>query len=137
MELQNLAYALVQVVHNFGAVAVVAAAIAGRWPLQHHLGQRRALAWLVLFAWLTQGLSGAAFGAVSFYYYAQFPEIFGVAVLALLLKMACTVAGILLAATYLCCGSVWPAARQNLLWNILILLGATALTAAAFLRWYS
>ena len=135
--MQNLAYALVQVVHNFGAAAVVGAAIIGRWSLQHNLGPKKMLAWLVLIGWITQGLSGAGFGAVSFYYYGQFPEIFGVAVIALVVKMACTIGGVILAGTYLCCGSVWPVARQNLLWNVLVVLGATALSAAAFLRWYS
>ncbi|MCW8827993.1 MAG: hypothetical protein OQK94_02935 [Gammaproteobacteria bacterium] len=137
MDWQNLAYALVQVVHNFGAAAIVGGALVGRWPLQHHPGQRRALAWLVLFAWMIQGMSGAGFGAVSYFYYGQFPDISGVAVVALVLKMASTVCGVLLAASCLCCCNAWPVSRQNLLWNALVLLGVLALTAAAFLRWYS
>ncbi|MFN2309020.1 MAG: hypothetical protein ABR553_04700 [Gammaproteobacteria bacterium] len=137
MALEDLAYALVQVVHNFGAAAVVGVAFMGRWPLRHHPGRRRQLAWLILLAWTAQGISGAGFGAVSYLYYAQLPDIAGVAVAALILKMASTVFGILLAGSYLWRGNSWSPLRQNRLWSGLMLLGALALTAAAFLRWYS
>ncbi|HRP97465.1 MAG TPA: hypothetical protein PL143_14570 [Rhodocyclaceae bacterium] len=67
---ENLSYALVQVVHNFGAAAVVgvpvlALALAGASSAEH---LRRRLLWLILLAWSAQALSGAGFGAVSRYF---------------------------------------------------------------------
>lgn len=137
MDFQSLAYALTQVVHNFGAVAVVGGAILGRWPQAAFAPARRRLAWLILAGWLLQGASGAGFGAISYAWYGQFPDIHGIAVAALLVKMACAVGGILCAAAFLRYQGVWSEQRQEALWSALILLGVTALTAAAFLRWFS
>ncbi len=135
MDLQNLAYATIQVVHNFGAVAIVGGAAYGLWwePGQ----MRKALAWIVLVGWAAQAISGSAFGAVSWLYYGRFPDIHGIAVAALLIKMACAAAGFLLAAAYLYRGIGWSALAQQSTWRALTALGATALTAAAFLRWFS
>lgn len=137
MDLQSLAYALVQLVHNFGAVAVAGGALFGRWPVHQPDPVRRRLAGVVLAGWLLQGVSGAGFGIVSYTYYGQFPDIAGVAVAALLLKMACALTGILLAAAYLRGAGNWSDNRREQAWNGLLLLGATAIGAAAFLRWFS
>ena len=137
MDLQNLAYALTQVIHNFGAVAVVGGALLGRWPQAAAPLARRRLAWLILIGWLLQGASGAGFGGISFAYYGQFPDIHGVALAALLLKMACAVAGVGFAAVFLTYQGRWAGRRQEAVWTVLILLGVTALAAAAFLRWFS
>lgn len=137
MDLQSLAYALTQIVHNFGAVAVVGGAILGRWPQPvPPLGQRR-LAWLVLFGWFFQGVSGAGFGAISYLYYGQFPDLHDIAVVALYVKIACAVAGFLLAAAFLRYQRKWSERRVHRIWDGLIVLGVTALVAAAFLRWFS
>ena len=135
--MQNFVYALIQVAHNFGAVAVVGGALLGRWPLRPEESQRHRLAWVVLAGWITQGISGAAFGAVSFYYYGQFPDIHGIAIAALLVKMGCAASGILVTAGYLSLSARWQQSRRDHVWSLLILLGVTALTAAAFLRWFS
>jgi cytochrome bd-type quinol oxidase subunit 2 len=137
MDLQSLAYALTQVVHNFGAVAVVGGALLGRWPQATAPLTRRRLAWLILAGWLVQGASGAGFGAISFAWYGQFPDIHGIAVVALLVKMACAVGGIVFAAAFLRYQAEWDERRQEAFWTVLILLGVIALTAAAFLRWFS
>jgi len=137
MDLQSLAYALTQVVHNFGAVAVAGGALLGRWPRATPAVTRRSLAGLILAGWLLQGASGAGFGAISFAYYGQFPDIHGIAAAALLLKMACAVGGIVFAAVYLRYEGQWDEKRRNAIWAVLLLLGVTALTAAAFLRWFS
>ncbi len=137
MDLQNLAYALNQVVHNFGAVAVVGGALLGRWPQPAGPVVRRRLAWLILVGWVLQGGSGAGFGAISYAYYGQFPDIHGIALAALFLKMACAIGGIVLSAAFLCYQGEWPERRQEAVWTGLILLGVTALAAAAFLRWFS
>lgn len=138
MDLQNLAYALVQVVHNFGAVAVVGGAASALGPNGADSATRqRRLAWLVLSGWGLQAASGATFGAVSFHYYGEFPDIHGIAMAALALKVACAVAGFLLAAVSLVYGARWTDGGRRRTWQILLALGATALTAAAFLRWFS
>ncbi|MGA7385672.1 MAG: hypothetical protein WBW81_13570 [Methylocella sp.] len=64
MELENFLYGDVQLVHNFGAAAVTGLPIAALWlgPAPPVL---RKMAWLILFAWLVQGASGAGFGTVS------------------------------------------------------------------------
>jgi hypothetical protein len=137
MDLQSLAYALTQVVHNFGAVAVVGGSIFGRWPPPSAAALRRRFAWLILAGWLLQGASGAGFGAISFAYYGQFPDIHDIALAALLLKMSCAVGGIIFAAAFLRYQAQWSEQRQEAVWLLLILLGVTALSAAAFLRWFS
>lgn len=137
MDVQSLLYALTQVAHNFGAVAVVGGSLLGRWPLHLDRELRRPLAWLVLAGWSVQALSGATFGAVTIAYYGQPPDIHGIAVIALLVKIVCAVTGFVVAALWLRYAAKWSESRSNAMWNLLIVLGITALTAAAFLRWFS
>ncbi len=132
---QNLAYAAVQVVHNFGAVAAVGGSLAA--IKFRGVETRRSLARVVLAGWGTQAASGAAFGAVSYYFYHQFPDISGIAVDALIVKMVCVSIGIPLLAIYLCRSNHWTVSKINLVWLVSAALAATALTAAAFLRWFS
>lgn len=136
--MQDLAYALVQVVHNLGAVLVVAGAIFALVPPGRDPRVRRTLAWLVLVGWLTQAASGAGFGAISFMFYGRFPDLSTIAMVALIVKLSSAVAGIFLAALYLAPDSV----RERLpfgahVWPMLAGLGLLAITAAAFLRWFS
>lgn len=137
MDLQNHLYALTQIAHNFGAVAVVGGSLLGRWPVPLTDEQRHRLAWVVLGGWLIQGLSGSLFGAVSYFYYGELPDLHGIAVVALLVKMVCAATGFILAALYLRFGRQWSAAGRAIVWNLLIVLGITALSAAAVLRWFS
>jgi hypothetical protein len=134
---QNLGYALTQIAHNFGAAAVVGSPAGALWIARENTTLQRKLAWLALAAWALQAASGATFGAISFHYYGQFPDIHGVAIAALFIKIACAIAGFPLAVTFLAYGRGWAPARQAFLWGSLLTLGATALTAAAFLRWFS
>jgi hypothetical protein len=136
MDFQNLGYALTQVVHNFGASAVVGGAFASLW-LAPRPELDRCLAWLVCLGWAAQIASGAAFGAISFYYYGKFPDIGGVAIAALAVKLACAASGISLATLYLLRSASWTVALRRRVWFMLAGLSATALTAAAFLRWFS
>ena len=136
MDLQNLLYALIQVVHNFGAVAVVGGALLARWPVPLD-GAQRPLAWLVLAGWTGQGLSGISFGIVSYAYYGQLPDIHGIAIVALLIKIACAATGLIVTFMWLRHASQWDEARRKRLWDLLTALGVTALAAAAFLRWFS
>lgn len=137
VDLQNLAYALVQVAHNFGAVAVGGGAVAG-WLLHRSDAVRpSALMGLVLAGWTMQAASGAGFGVISFAYYGRFPDLHGVAVAALVVKLGCATAGVVLSMLLLKFASAWSAARCRQVWRALVGLAATALSAAAFLRWFA
>ncbi|HUX90505.1 MAG TPA: hypothetical protein VMV48_07405 [Gallionellaceae bacterium] len=136
MYIQNISYALTQVVHNFGASAVLGGAVAALW-LAPRPELERALGWLVLSGWAAQIASGAAFGVISFYYYEQFPDISFAGTVALVIKLACAASGFSLAAFYLLYARGKPQAWRRCIWMIMTVLGGTALTAAAFLRWYS
>lgn len=132
---QNLSYAAIQVVHNFGAVAVVAGSlIALKW---HERAMRRKLAQLVLLGWLTQAATGATFGLTTYYYYHELPDISGIATYALGIKMLCATLGILMLAAYLRWGRDWKEQRLDRLWFASSALAVTALSSAAFLRWFS
>lgn len=131
---QNLAYALIQVVHNFGAAAVVGLSVCGLWLCKRPIARRLVL--LVAVAWAVQAVTGALFGATSYHFYGHFPDIHGIAVDALFIKAGCAVAGFLLAGiVYL----RWEGMQRHALmvWVILCLLASTALSSAAFLRWFS
>lgn len=133
MDSQNLAYAITQVVHNFGAVAVVGGAVCAL--ARSDAETQRKLAGLVLVGWLTQAVSGAAFGAISFYYYAKFPDIHGAAVAALIVKVVCAVFGFTLTMWQLLARHSEVSRRYS--WLALCGLGMLALGSAAVLRWYS
>ena len=135
--MRNLAYALVQVVHNFGAATVIGTAVASLWFVRDNIAIQGKLALVMAVAWAVQLLSGAAFGATSYYYAGHFPDIHGVAIAALGIKLVCASAGFLLAASYVKWGSVWPARGRFYTWCALTALAVTALSSAAFLRWFS
>jgi hypothetical protein len=133
LDIQNLAYAITQIFHNFGAVTVVGGAVfALLWRATE---VQRRLARLVLAGWLVQAVSGAMFGAISYYYYAQFPDLTGIAVVALVVKVVCAALGISLTAWLLLARSSESSRRY--VWLALCLLGVLALSAAAVLRWFS
>lgn len=137
MDLQNLAYALIQVVHNFGAAAVIGSAVGAMAVVSRVTGCRHVLAWVMLLGWAAQAFSGGAFGAVSWLYYGRFPDLHAIALAALLVKMACAAAGFILAALFIYRGNGWSERAQISCWRTLTTLAATALSAAAFLRWFA
>ena len=137
IDLQNLSYAIVQVVHNFGAVAIVGGAAFVLYMAPQPAPLQRKFAWLVGFGWGTQALSGMVFGAISYYYYGKFPDIHSIAIAALVVKMLCAALGLSMVALYLRYADGWADRQRHLAWQMLFALGATALTAAAFLRWFS
>lgn len=125
--MQNLFYALIQVVHNFGATAIVAVGAYGFWCVRDRAA--RGMALLLAALWALQALTGALFGSVTYLYDHHLPDIHGIAVNALLIKMACAALGFALA--------VYAAKTNRPFWGSSFLLGATALGSAAFLRWFS
>jgi hypothetical protein len=133
---ENLAYALTQVVHNFGAAAVLGGAVFALWPVLR-LEYGRAFAWLILVGWGAQIASGAVFGVTSFYYYGEMPDLSRIAAAALAVKVAAAIMGFLLAAFYLVRGREWDRVGVKHAFQALAVLAAAALTAAAFLRWFS
>ena len=137
MDLQNLAYALVQVIHNFGATAVTGGAVFALWPGKQTQEIQMRLAWLVMAGWAMQGASGAGFGAISFYYYGKPPDIHGIAIAALVIKMSCAVLGFAGAVSYILKSVSWSDQKRNRAWRMLTGIAAIALSAAAFLRWFS
>jgi len=133
LDIQNLAYAITQIFHNFGAVTVVGGAVFAL--LWRATDVQRRLARLVLAAWLVQAVSGVTFGAISYYYYAQFPDLTGIAVAALVVKIVCAALGISLTGWQLLAQSSEATRRHS--WMALCFLGMLALSAAAVLRWFS
>lgn len=124
---QNLAYALVQVAHNYGAVASVGGSLAACF----FAGKQRTIPLIVLIGWGVQGASGAAFGAASWYFMHRFPDIGPVATDALYIKIGCVLTGFSIAAY----GVFKGGSRQA--WIASFILALTALTSAAVLRWFS
>lgn len=130
--MQNLIYALIQFIHNVGAATIVGlAATALSQP-----ALRPRLAVWVAAAWALQGMSGATFGITTFAYEGHLPDIHGIAVIALSVKILCVIFSFLLA-LLLYAKTGWDAKRQLFVWRILFVLGLVALGAAAFLRWFS
>ncbi|MBI4196142.1 MAG: hypothetical protein HY526_13810 [Betaproteobacteria bacterium] len=135
--MENFAYALVQLLHNFGAVAVVGGAAAALRAADPSIRRNAHLARLMGFAWGLQIASGAGFGAVSYWYYGRLPDIHGVAVFALGTKISCAVAGLALSLLVGLRGQALNEAQIALAWRALAAFGVVALAAAAFLRWFS
>ena len=77
------------------------------------------------------------FGITTYYFEHHLPDIHGIAVDALLVKICCAVAGFVLAAAYVRLNPGWTESRQLLAWRVLLTLGVIALGSAAFLRWFS
>jgi hypothetical protein len=133
---ENLAYALVQVAHNFGAAVVLGGAVFALWPVPR-LEYGRTFARLILVGWATQIVSGGLFGVTSFYYYGETPDLSSIAMAALAIKVVAAITGFLLAALFLMRGGDWSRARVKSTFRSLATLAVVALTAAAFLRWFS
>jgi hypothetical protein len=132
----DIAYALVQVAHNAGAVAVVGSpAAAWLWAREHRLSPP-VLAWLTAGGWVLQVLSGVGFAVTSYLSRGELPEVTGVALNALYIKVGCAVAGFALATFYLLAAPQRREQVQRRMWPTLFIVGAAALCSAAFLRWF-
>jgi len=95
----------------------------------------RKMAWLTLLAWLVQSASGAGFGTVSFFQEGELPQIHHLALAALCVKIACAALAVtLLTVHFLRRTASGPGVT---LWCGLAILGVTALSSAAILRWFS
>ncbi len=132
----NLVYTGVQILHNFGAVAVVGSPAVAWWFARDNPAAQCRLAWLLVIGWAAQGASGAGFGMTSYFLKGQLPEISGVALIALVAKIACVTCGFAVGILYLKTASQWSVATRLKVWQGMLALAGIALTAAAFLRWF-
>lgn len=137
MQPENLAYALTQLLHNFGAVVVTGGAVYGLMTAAMPAARDVRLALVVALGWTVQMASGVTFGALSLYFYGRLPDLHGVAVAALTIKVACAILGLALSIAVLTNAAQWSSASRRRAWHALAALGAVALAAAAFLRWFS
>jgi hypothetical protein len=133
---ENLAYALTQVVHNFGAAALIGASVFWLWPTPRR-EYARSFAWLILIAWSAQIASGILFGLTSLYFYGETPDLSAIAMAALVIKISSAVFGFMLAIWYLTLGQDWTAKKVEHTFQTQLALAGLALIAAAFLRWFS
>ena len=134
--MSDLVYALIQSVHNLGAVAVVglpAAALARRGlgaPPSRMLTVALALGWTVLAA------SGVGFGLASLGLKGALPEIDGVARWALAVKLAGAFVG-LSSSAWAALGFARLSTRAHArIASCSLIAAAAPLAAAAVLRWY-
>jgi hypothetical protein len=133
----ELAYALVQMLHNLGAVAVVAGPAGALLPAFGGALAQRRFALLILAAWGLQAASGAGFALTSYAGKGQLPEVTGVALVALVLKVSCTAVGLgLAAAASRERGRRWSGRARSAVWGVSLGLALVALSSAALLRWY-
>jgi len=132
----ELVYALVQAVHNLGAVAVVASPAVALGFRGHGGGLERRLAWALLVAWGLQAATGAGFAAASYGLKGQLPEVTGVALYSLAVKLFATVAGFSIAAMLLWVRRLSSPRSRVVAWAVCLGLAVAALLAAAPLRWY-
>lgn len=132
----DAAYAMVQVLHNLGAVAVVGSPAAAMGWQRERCGVASALVWLTLSGWLVQSVSGAAFGLTSYLASGEVPQIAGTALIALNIKIGCVVAAIVWIAVHLLGFARLRQRMQAWFWPSLLGAGVLALSSAAFLRWF-
>src|SRR2546428_1236012 len=128
----SLVYTGVQIIHNFGAVAVVGSPAMAWWFARDNLAAQGRLAWLLVIGWAAQGASGAGFGMTSYFLKGQLPEISGVAVIALVAKIACVTCGFAVGILYLNMASRWSVATRLKVWQGMLALAGIKLDAGAF-----
>lgn len=133
--MENILYTCVQILHNFGAVVVVGSPAAGWWLERKNLMASR-LALFALLGWFIQGATGIGFALTSYSLKGAVPEVTGVALAALLVKIFGTVIGFTLAVLVRRKGSQWRLRSRILAWQTMLTASVAALVAAAFLRWY-
>jgi len=114
----------------------MASPIFAYWLAREQPAIQRRLAWLIVFGAIAQVGSGLGFGLTSYLLKGHLPEVEGVAYVALLVKVFCVVASPTIMLRYVLAARTTPTWRQNFAWLAATLLGSTAFTAAAFLRWY-
>lgn len=132
----DLVYALIQLGHNLGAIAVAGIPVAAL--AEERSGppaSRRLLFWLVA-AWALQAASGGGFALASLGLKGALPEVQGVALAALVVKIGATVLGLGAAVFAAAHADGWPAEKRRRFFRLELVAALVPLAAAAFLRWY-
>ena len=129
--MEELVYSLIQVIHNLNGAVALGLPLFWLWYRPQHPAPSRLLGLLAL-VWFLQGATGATFGVASYGFYGRLPDLHPIALAALLLKVLCVLAAMALCLWF---RSRQQAAGKRALWGWLTLLAATALAAAAVLRW--
>jgi hypothetical protein len=132
----NLIYTLLQIAHNFGAAVVVGGPACAYWLGRDNYALQRRMAWLVVFGAAAQLASGIGFGLASQFIKGELPELEGVALIALIIKIICVTASLALMLRYLFSATTTEPRRRARVWLVTFVLGSSALAAAACLRWY-
>ena len=132
--LQNLVYAIIQAIHNFGAAAVTGISGFGLMRRGNAAYPPRSILMALAIAWAVQGATGASFGVTTLAFDGKLPDIHGVAVYALFIKMTCVLLGLIVTAAAI---KMRVDARYPFALAASASLAAIALGAAAFLRWFS
>ncbi|TAL91031.1 MAG: hypothetical protein EPN62_03220 [Candidimonas sp.] len=135
MNWQNLAYALDQVAHNLGAVTVVSGPL--YFLIAGESKRQRGVLWMTLTGWVVQIVSGSFLGLISLYFYGQLPDIHGVAIGALVIKIVCAITAFVFIVASLRAHDLYTGRRAAITWQVLAALAILAISAAAFLRWFS
>ena len=133
MVTDSLVYSLIQIIHNLNAALLLGIPLSGLCYGIQRKGSVRKLC-LLTGLWALQGITGGAFGAASYWLYGALPDLQPAAFGALGVKMACVIGGLGLCAVLVVRPSL---AQHRSAWIGLAVLGGTALSAAAVLRWYA
>jgi hypothetical protein len=131
--MESLVYSLIQIIHNLNAALLLGIPLSGLYCGFQKWGSVRNLR-LLTGLWALQGITGAAFGAASYWLFGALPDLQPIALAALEAKVACVVTALGLSTVLLMRP---PLAQRRPAWIGLAVLGGTALSAAAVLRWYS
>jgi hypothetical protein len=129
----SLIYALIQMVHNLSAALALGAPLFRVWYGTGRVAPARVVH-LLLTVWGLQILTGTAFGAASLWFYGALPDLYVIAKAALAVKITCAAGAVGLCAWLL---RHQAALQRRASWSGLALLAATAISAAAVLRWFS
>jgi len=132
----DLTYALIQLLHNLGAVAVVGLPITALVLERQGIRLPRWVVLALCAAWALQALSGIGFGVASLGLKGALPEIEGVAKAALAVKIAGTAVGCFAAALAWRSAAGWSLAARRRFLRVEVAAALFPLAAAAFLRWY-
>lgn len=135
----DLIYALIQLGHNLGAVAVAGIPVAALVGERLETPTSRRLLLGLAVAWGVQAASGAGFALASLGLKGALPEVQGIALAALSVKIAATVLGLGAAALTAWRARTWnnrAAAARRRFFRFELIVALVAFVAAAFLRWY-
>jgi len=129
----NIAYAIVQSLHNIGGALTLGFALL-LLVLTLNQDMTKRILWGLLIVWGIQGLSGSLFALSSYYFYGALPDINYLAKTAMGIKVACVATAFSL--------SAWLIYKKQFevslnIKRVLVAIPIIAQVSAAVLRWSS